>query len=513
MSPMPFGDDKERSVVPIDDRTGAADSMLMAPPSQNSSCLGLGARLGEFEIARIIGIGGFGIVYLAFDHSLQRNVAIKEYMPAALAARTDTGAVVVKSNRQAETFRVGLKSFVNEAHLLAQYDHPSLLKVYRFWEANGTAYMAMPFYEGITLKQTIKNLNGSAPDERWLKEILRPLADALALIHRGSCFHRDIAPDNILILKSGQPLLLDFGAARRVIGDMTHALTVILKPGYAPIEQYAETPNLKQGAWTDIYALAAVVYFAISGQAPVPSVARMMSDPLVPIAKLGAGRYSAAFLRGIDKAMSVRPEQRPQSIAELCNLLDLGEVQQEAKSPPAIKASTGKTPTANPRRDKSVLRFVASTAALLSVGGIATYLALSELKPKSLAAVPPAPITTAPAKSAPVEAKERQLDDVKNVELLPAGPVAIEKTPASSNLPEPSPRPEPEIVRSENKTEGAQPSSAGVAVHSNAAERTAAPVLPKPLEVSARCTDILQRASLGEPLTLEEQTALKGECK
>ena len=510
---MPFGNDEERSLAPIDGRTGAGDSTLIAPIKQNTSCLPLGARLGEFELTRIIGIGGFGVVYLAFDHSLQRNVAIKEYMPAALAARTDSGAVVVKSSRQAETFQIGLRSFVNEAHLLAQYDHPSLLKVYRFWEANGTAYMVMPYYEGITLKQTVKNLQGSAPDERWLKEMLRPLADALALIHRGSCFHRDIAPDNILILKSGRPLLLDFGAARRVIGDMTHALTVILKPGYAPIEQYAETPHLKQGAWTDIYALAAVVYFVISGQAPVPSVARIMTDPLVPIAKLGAGRYSAAFLRGIDKAMSVRPEQRPQSIAALCELLDLGDVRQDVKFPSPTKSSTAKTLDSDRRRDQSVRPYVTGTVALLTVAGVATYFTLSELKPKSVAAVPVAPITIAPGPSAPAEPKEGPLDDARNAEPRPAPPAVSEKAAATSILPEPSAPPEAKAMPPEEKKEVTPPLSTRVAVHNDAPERTVLPAMPKTIELSARCTDILQRASLGEPLTLEEQTALKGECK
>jgi len=510
---MPFGDDKERPVAPIDDRGSAGDSTLAAPIKRNSSGLPLGTRLGEFELTRVIGIGGFGVVYLAFDHSLQRNVAIKEYMPAALAARTDAGAVVVKSSRQAETFRVGLRSFVNEAHLLAQYDHPSLLKVYRFWEANGTAYMVMPYYEGVTLRQTIKNLQGSAPDEQWLKQMLRPLADALALIHRGSCFHRDIAPDNILILKNGRPLLLDFGAARRVIGDMTHALTVILKPGYAPIEQYAETPNLKQGAWTDIYALAAVVYFVISGQPPVPSVARMMKDPIVPIAKIGAGRYSATFLRGIDKAMSVRPEQRPQSIAALCELLDLGDVRQEVKIPLPSKSSSARTPASEPRRHKSAMRYITGTVALLTVAGVATFVIFSELKPTSVAAVPVAPVTVAPEPNPAASAKEGQLGDTKNAEPLPAAPTATEKTATTSILPEPSQSLELKAMPLEDKKELTTAPSTPVAVHSDAPARAVAPALPRTIELSARCTDILQRVSLGEPLTLEEQTALKGECK
>jgi hypothetical protein len=198
--------------------------------------------------------------------------------------------------------------------------------------------MVMPFYEGITLKVMLRN-RGQRPDEAWLKDLLRPLTDALELLHNDHCFHRDVAPDNILMLDGERPLLLDFGAARRVIGDLTHDLTAILKPGYAPIEQYAEVSSMKQGAWTDIYALASVVYFAIEGRAPEPSVARPISDPVVPLAIAAAGRYSDEFLRGIDKALSVKPQDRPQSMAELRTLIGLGDRRRSVRSPmPGVPA-------------------------------------------------------------------------------------------------------------------------------------------------------------------------------
>ena len=187
------------------------------PSSEGGNMLPVGFYLGEFEIVKVLGEGGFGIVYLADDHSLGRRVALKEYMPSSLAQRVGGTQVSVKSERHRETFEAGLKSFVNEARLLAQFDHPSLVKVYRFWEANGTAYMVMPFYEGITLKDELKAM-GAPPDEEWLRELLEPLTEALAVIHTEQCFHRDIAPDNVILLKGSQrPLLLDFGAARRVI--------------------------------------------------------------------------------------------------------------------------------------------------------------------------------------------------------------------------------------------------------------------------------------------------------
>ena len=311
-----------------DDRTQMAQPPLEVAPPQHDMGNGLpiGTRLGEFELTSLLGEGGFGIVYLATDHSLQRRVALKEYMPSALAARTTASQVQVKSERYRETFELGRKSFINEARLLASFDHASLVKVYRFWEANGTAYMVMPFYEGKNLRDTLRAM-AQPPDEAWLRTLLVPLTEALAVIHSEQCYHRDIAPDNVMMLAgSNRPLLLDFGAARRVVGEMTQALTVILKPGYAPVEQYAEIPGMKQGPWTDVYALAAVVHYAILGKTPPPSVGRLLNDTYVPLAKAAAGRYSERFLAAVDRALAVRPESRTQSIGEFRADLGLGEV-------------------------------------------------------------------------------------------------------------------------------------------------------------------------------------------
>ena len=322
------------TTVVLNLETSAPGTGRLARPGEYSNALPAGTRLAEFELTGLVGEGGFGIVYLAYDHSLHRQVAVKEYIPSSLANRTRQLAVAVISDQHVEPFQAGLSSFINEARLLAQFDHPSLLKVYRFWEANGTAYMAMPFYEGITLRKTLKNLGGP-PDEEWLKHLLRPLLDALGVMHAAQCFHRDIAPDNILILTGGRPVLLDFGAARRVIADMTQAPTVILKPGYAPVEQYGEDSSMRQGPWTDVYALAAVVYSAIVGKAPQASISRYMSDGLRPVSKLAAGRYSEEFLHAIDQALSVRPNDRPQSVDEFRALLGLGDrrVRQRATTP------------------------------------------------------------------------------------------------------------------------------------------------------------------------------------
>jgi len=279
-----------------------------------------GMRLAEFEISRLIGQGGFGIVYLAHDHVLQRRVALKEYMPSSLAVRAADGVrVCISAPRHAEAFEAGLRSFVNEARLLAQFDDPALVKVYRFWEDHGTAYMVMPYYEGPTLKAALAQ-QAERPDEATIRTWLDPLLDALAVLHGAGCLHRDIAPDNILLTASG-PLLLDFGAARRVIGELTHDLTVVLKPGYAPIEQYGDVPTMTQGPWTDLYALACVVYRAITGKAPMPSVERVVEDRLPLLRTVAAGRYGESLLRAMDAALAVRPQDRPQDVARLRSLL------------------------------------------------------------------------------------------------------------------------------------------------------------------------------------------------
>ena len=390
----------------------------------------VGQKIGEFEIQGLVGEGGFGIVYLAYDHSLDRKVALKEYMPSQLAHREQDGVtVVMRSDRHAETFAAGLRSFINEARLLAQFDHHSLVKVYRFWEANGTAYMVMPFYEGTTLKETLKAL-AAPPDEEWLRTLLAHLLDALEVIHNRQCFHRDVAPDNVLMQPDGTPLLLDFGAARRVIGDMTQALTVILKPGYAPIEQYAEVPNMKQGPWTDIYALASVIYFAITGKAPVPSVARVMTDPLVPLATAAPAGYSDGFLRALDKGLAVRPEDRPQSIAEFRAALGIPErepvtryipggpapvapgertVRMPAAAPvPATATATAATPP--PASSKKLYLIGGGIAALLAVAGALVYMKAgtppeAAEAPVETKAAPPAPAGAAPDVVAQVQAK------------------------------------------------------------------------------------------------------------
>lgn len=336
--------DTGATVITASGFTTASTTPVTSPATGNTHDAGLlpvGSRLAEFEVTRVVGQGGFGVVYEAWDHTLERVVAIKEYLPTSLSTRQQDGTVVPLSERHRETFDLGMRSFINEARLLAQFDHPSLLKVYRFWQEKGTTYMVMPFYKGDTLREALVAIPAGV-DEAWLTRIMDGVTQALAVMHSANCYHRDIAPDNIILLEgSGRPVVLDFGAARRVITDKTQAITVILKPGYAPIEQYAEMPDMSQGAWTDVYALAAVMHVAVCGRAPPPSVARLLSDSYVPLAgnDILRERYSDRLLAAIDAGLGVRPEARPQSMAELRAALGLEVGHSIAPTPRTVPPS------------------------------------------------------------------------------------------------------------------------------------------------------------------------------
>jgi hypothetical protein len=308
-----IANDQDRT--PPGDPPGDTASDDDATVEHGSLALPAGTRRGGIELLRVLGDGGFGIVYAARDINLDRRVAVKEYLPSTLATRTPNADVVVAAQSARPHFEAGLRSFLNEARLLARFDHPSLVKVLQYWESNGTAYMVMPLHAARTLRQRLRA--GPPPDEAWLRTLLWPLLEVLEMMHAEDCLHRDIAPDNILVIDEVKPLLLDFGAARRVVAGLTQSLTVILKPGYAPIEQYAESGTMRQGPWSDVYALCAVMYLAIAGRAPATSVSRAVHDDLVPLSTLGAGRFSPGFLAALDAGLAVRPETRPPSARAL----------------------------------------------------------------------------------------------------------------------------------------------------------------------------------------------------
>jgi len=566
--------DDERTVRRGVDSPGA--SPLRALDGGSADALPPKTRLHEFEILSVIGQGGFGIVYLAHDTTLDRHVAIKEYMPSALATRTQAMTVAVRSSRHTETFTAGLRSFINEARLLAQFDHPSLLKVHRFWEAHGTAYMAMPYYAGVTMSQMLRQLR-TRPDEALLRTLLHPLLDALELMHEAHCYHRDIAPDNILILPDGRPMLLDFGAARQVIGDMTRALTVILKTGYAPVEQYGEMPGMAQGAWTDLYALGSVMQYAITGHTPPQAVARFLADKREALSVVAAGRYSERFLRAIDRALAVLPKDRPQSAAEMRALLGpmpeshpvpAAEASMPAPvpMPPTRRATLAATqagheaaeitrilPAAPTRPDRRKLAFAgALAAALAAAAGAAVWWSTKSGAPASVepressgaaggpeaaaqAAAPvPVPAPSPSDQPAPPPTPTPSLSQAPRPELPPAStgstrfatpidpeaePVTSSPAPPAATPPEPAPPPVVEAPPPPAPAPAPAPAPK-LATPTPRPARAAAPAAPSPPPQripnkklsNERCADIIQRASLGEEPSAADKDFLKQEC-
>jgi non-specific serine/threonine protein kinase len=339
---------------------GAAMPIVAGQPVRP---LPIGHRIGELQIEAMLGGGGFGIVYRAFDLTLQRVVAVKEYMPSMLAVRHGDQTVSLRSERFAQAFDAGRSAFLNEARLLAQFDHPGLVKVLHFGASHGTAYMVTPFYEGRTLKQLLDG--GMQMGEAQLREITAALLGALDTLHRAQCFHRDISLDNILIRPDGKPVLLDFGAARKQIGDLVDDSAMMLKPGYAPIEQYTDDPAFSQGPWTDLYALGAVMHAMVSGELPPAAVVRSIQDSYQPLAsrKLAErDRYSQPFLAAIDHALQLRIADRPESVAQFASELGLQGFEPDAGAQrhggmPATPAVTAggeaeQSPQVTPRQEE-----------------------------------------------------------------------------------------------------------------------------------------------------------------
>ena len=289
---------------------------------------------GSYRIERVVGSGGFGITYEAEDINLATKVAIKEYYPFDFGDRDSTMSVVPKSDRHKKTFQWGRSNFLQEARTLARFEHPSVVRVTRVFEANSTAYMVMRFEQGQSFEDWLRGL-GRPPTQEELDSIVAPLLDALQMMHGENFLHRDIAPDNIIVRADGTPVLLDFGAARRAVAEMTRTMTGIVKAGYSPHEQYSSDSRL-QGPWSDLYALGGALYRAVTGQAPEEATLRVDQDHVVPAAKAAKGTYRPGFLSSIDACLKVRHSERPRSVAQLRPMM-LGEAVQSRSEPARSK--------------------------------------------------------------------------------------------------------------------------------------------------------------------------------
>jgi len=281
--------------------------------------LKIGTVLNHYRIIQVLGAGGFGITYLAEDISLGMRVVIKEYFPNELAYRNSDNTVIAKTSSEID-FTKGRERFKEEARVLAKFNHPSIVKILGYFEANNTAYFVMEYEEGIDLSEYMKQ-RGKPFTQDEVLGIIMPILEGLKEVHGHNYLHRDIKPGNILIRKNKPPVLIDFGASKLAIGEVSKSITSMLTEGYAPLEQYS-TDVKQQGAFTDLYAVAAVMYKMITGEVPPSSQTRSVqliqngTDPYDSLVQLQPNGYDSVFLGAIDKALSIKARDRQQTIEE-----------------------------------------------------------------------------------------------------------------------------------------------------------------------------------------------------
>ena len=292
-----------------------------------------GYRFDEFEIQDVLDASSDNIVYRALDHQLERQVAIREFLPRTLTVRSETQRLLPRSKQDQSAFSAGLEGFIHQARQLARLNHPNVVQILRFWTYNETAYAATPVYSGMTLAAFLQQ-QPEKINEAWLRRLLPMLCGALAALHDKGFIHCRLSLNSIQIQDNGLPLLLEFGALRQGPGDNGESNKTLLHPGFTPLEQYSEDADNPPGPWTDIYSLGAILYTLISGSRPPASVTRSIQDNCVPLAESHAGSWSPELLQAIDRALALRPEDRPQTLAEFASLAGISL--NEASNPPPV---------------------------------------------------------------------------------------------------------------------------------------------------------------------------------
>ena len=278
-----------------------------------------GSILKNYTIIRVLGEGGFGITYLAKENELGMEVVIKEYFPNEFAMRSTDSTITAKSKSLGD-YSKGMQRFKEEAQILAKFNHPSIVKILGYFEANNTAYFVMEYEEGIDLSQYLKE-RGNGIGQEEILSIMMPILEGLKEVHTHKYLHRDIKPGNILLRNNKSPVLIDFGASKLAIGEASKSITSMLTEGYAPLEQYS-TDIKKQGPYTDLYAIAAVMYKMITGAVPPSSQTRSYAllsgeeDPYRKLVRLELKGYDKSFLKAVDRALSISAKERPQNVQE-----------------------------------------------------------------------------------------------------------------------------------------------------------------------------------------------------
>jgi hypothetical protein len=296
-------------------------------PSQANQPLPPGYQLENYRIERQLSMGGFSIVYLAYDEQ-ETPVAIKEYLPNSLALRLAGEILPTIADEHRATFRHGMKCFFEEGRALAHLSHPNVVRVLNFFRANETVYMVMQYERGRTLQEHIQKHRGEIK-EAFIRNVFARLLNGLREVHTHKLLHLDIKPANIYLRIDGNPVLLDFGAARQALDTEGQNLKPMYTPGYAAPEQYKAPDQL--GPWTDIYAVGASMYACLGGTVPQPAIDRIDKDRYEPATKKWAGRYSAQLLETIDWCLDLDHHERPLSVFALQKTLT--EKPQPAREP------------------------------------------------------------------------------------------------------------------------------------------------------------------------------------
>ncbi|MEM4723487.1 MAG: serine/threonine-protein kinase [Candidatus Hadarchaeum sp.] len=324
-----------------------------------AATLPLGTKLqnGRYTIGKVLGQGGFGITYLGGDTRLSRPVAIKEFFPEGCQRN---GTMVQPTRITPSDFTKMRERFLEEARLLARLNHPGIVKVYDFFEENNTGYMVMEYLKGKSLSKFVKKRGGRLSEQEAVGLILK-VCEGLEVVHREGYLHRDIKPENIFVCDDGRVVLIDFGAAREFVATRARKHTVILTSGFAPLEQYSE--RAKRGAYTDIYALSATLYYLLTGEVPVDAAARMSGVKLKDVRELNS-QVSDRVAKAVMSGLEMEVDKRPQSVREFVDILTKGK-----KKPAQVK----RTLTEHTSRVTFVTFSLLVLTGLLLVSGFLLY--------------------------------------------------------------------------------------------------------------------------------------------